>query len=331
MSGEIATATLSPSLGGKGRGLLDRLGDRGLYLLTASAAIGSVVILGGLTYKVVDLASGAISSNGLGFITTSNWDPVHGQFGAAQFLYGTAVSSFGALLLATPLSIAIALFLTELAPRGTRTPIGTLVELLAGIPSVILGLWGILVLGPAMQSTIEPALHSALGWIPLAGKLFAGAYSPVGLLPAMLILTIMTVPIVSSLIREVFTTVPAAAKEGALAVGGTRWEMIRTVVLPYSRPGIIAAVMLGLGRAVGEAIAVSQVIGGAPGINPNLFLPAQSAAGQIAAQYQGATPDTQAALAYLAVILLVLSLVFNGVARLLVRAVQLRAGTPSRP
>ena len=236
----------------------------------------------------MDLASSAISENGLGFITTSNWDPVHGQFGAAQFLYGTAVSSFGALLLATPLSIAIALFLTELAPRGTRTPIGTLVELLAGIPSVILGLWGILVLGPAMQSTIEPALHSVLGWIPVIGKLFAGEYSPVGLFPAMVILTIMTVPIVSSLTREIFTTVPPAAKEGALALGGTRWEMIKTVVLPYSRPGIIAAVMLGLGRAVGEAIAVSQVIGGAPGINSNLFLPAQSAAGQIAAQYQGA-------------------------------------------
>jgi phosphate transport system permease protein len=326
MTTESATARLGPALGGKPRGLLDRTGDRGLYLITLLAAIGSVVILGGLTYKVVDLASGAISKNGLGFITTSNWDPVHGQFGAAQFLYGTAVSSFGALLLATPLSIAIALFLTELAPRGTRTPIGTLVELLAGIPSVILGLWGILVLGPAMQSTIEPALHSALGWIPVIGKLFAGEYSPVGLFPAMVILTIMTVPIVSSLTREIFTTVPPAAKEGALALGGTRWEMIKTVVLPYSRPGIIAAVMLGLGRAVGEAIAVSQVIGGAPSIGSNLFLPAQSAAGQIAAQYQGGTPDTQSALAYLAVILLVLSLVFNGVARLLVRTIQQRSG-----
>jgi phosphate transport system permease protein len=136
----------------------------------------------------------------------------------------------------------------------------------------------------------------------------------------------MTVPIVSSLTREIFTTVPPAAKEGALALGGTRWEMIKTVVLPYSRPGIIAAVILGLGRAVGEAIAVSQVIGGAPGIHANLFAPAQSAAGEIAAQYQGATPDTQAALAYLAVILLVLSLIFNGVARLLVRSIQHRTG-----
>jgi phosphate transport system permease protein len=174
-----------------------------------------------------------------------------------------------------------------------------------------------------MQSTIEPALHSVLGWIPI----FGGAFSPVGLFPAMVILTIMTVPIVSSLTREVFATVPPAAKEGALALGGTRWEMIKTVVLPYSRPGIIAAVILGLGRAVGEAIAVSQVIGGAPGIHANIFLPAQSLAGNIAAQYQGATSAlTTSSLAYFAAILLVLSLIFNGVARLLVRSVQSRSG-----
>jgi phosphate transport system permease protein len=329
VTSESAAASLGPALSGERRGFLDRFGDRALYLITLGAAIGSVVILGGLAYKVVDEASTAISTFGLGFLTTSNFDPVHNQFGAAQFIYGTAVSSFGALLLATPLSIAIALFLTELAPRGTRTPIATLVELLAGIPSVILGLWGILVLGPAMNSTIEPALHSALGWIPVVGHLFGNDHGLVGLFPAMVILTIMTVPIVSSLTREIFTTVPPAAKEGALALGGTRWEMIKTVVLPYSRPGIIAAVILGLGRAVGEAIAVSQVIGGAPGIHANIFLPAQSLAGQIAAQYQGASPLTISVLAYFAVILFMLSLIFNGIARLLVRSVQNRAAGKS--
>ena len=321
MTTDAATASVGSVLTGKDRGILDRFGDRALYLITLLAAIFSAVILGAITYKVFDLAGSAISEFGLGFVTTSNWDPVHEQFGAAQFIYGTAVSSFGALLLATPLSIAIALFLTELAPRRTRTPIATLVELLAGVPSVILGLWGILVLGPFLNDTIEPALHAVLGWIPL----FGGTYSPVGLFPAMVILTIMTVPIVSSLTREVFATVPPTAKEGALALGGTRWEMIKTTVLPYSRPGIIAAVMLGLGRAVGEAIAVTQVIGGAPGIHANIFLPAQTMASQIAAQYQGASPLNQSALAYLAVILLILSLVFNGVARLLVRGVQRRA------
>jgi phosphate transport system permease protein len=322
---ESATASVGPLLTSKDRGILDRFGDRALYVTTLLAAILAAVILGGLTYEVFKLAGSAISQFGIGFLTTSNWDPVHEQFGAAQFVYGTFVSSFGALLMATPLSIAIALFLTELAPRRTRTPIATLVELLAGVPSVILGLWGILVLGPFLNDTIEPALHAALGWIPL----FGGTYSPVGLFPAMVILTIMTVPIVSSLTREVFTTVPPSAKEGALALGGTRWEMIKTTVLPYSRPGIVAAVMLGLARAVGEAIAVSQVIGGAPGIQANIFLPAQSMAGQIAAQYQGASPLNQSALAYLAVVLLVLSLVFNGVARLMVRGIQSRAGRSS--
>jgi phosphate transport system permease protein len=323
-----AAPRLGPALQGSRRGVLDRFGDRGLYLITLAAAIGSVLIVGGLAYKVIDEASDAISTFGLGFLTTSNFDPVHNQFGAAQFIYGTAVSSFGALLIATPVSVAIALFLTELAPRGTRTPIGTLVELLAGIPSVILGLWGILVLGPAMNSTVEPALHSALGWIPL----FGGAYSPVGLFPAMVILTIMTVPIVSSLTREIFTTVPAAAKEGALALGGTRWEMVKTVILPYSRPGIIGAVILGLGRAVGEAIAVSQVVGGAPGIHANIFVPAQTLAGQIAAQYQGATSAlTVSSLAYFAVILLFLSLVFNTMARLLVRSVRVRSEGRAQP
>jgi phosphate transport system permease protein len=320
MTTDAATASVGTVLSGKDRGILDRFGDRALYVITLLAAMLSVVILGLLTYEVVKLAGDAISTFGVGFLTTSNWDPTHEQFGAAQFVYGTFVSSFGALLLATPLSIAIALFLTELAPRGTRTPIATLVELLAGIPSVILGLWGILILGPFLNDTIEPALHAALGWIPL----FGGSYSPVGLFPAMVILTIMTVPIVSSLTREVFTTVPPSAKEGALALGGTRWEMIKTTILPYSRPGIIAAVMLGLGRAVGEAIAVTQVIGGAPGIHANLFLPAQTMASQIAAQYQGAAPLNQSALAYLAVVLLVLSLVFNGVARLIVRSIQRR-------
>jgi phosphate transport system permease protein len=279
-----------------------------------------VAVAGGLALKVVNEAWPAISKFGLGFIAATNWDPVHNQFGAADFIFGTVVSAFGALLIATPLSVVIALFLTEMAPRRTRTPVGTLVELLAGIPSVILGLWGILILGPAMQRTIEPALHSALGWIPVIGNLFGTDYSLVGLLPAILILTIMTVPIVSSLTREIFATVPPSAKEGALALGSTRWETIRSVVLPSSRSGVVGAVILGLGRAVGEAIAVTQVVGGTEGIKANIFLPADTLASRIASQYQGATSELQiASIAYLGVILLVMSLIFNGMANLLVR------------
>jgi phosphate transport system permease protein len=324
---ETAAARVGPALAGRQRGILDRFGDRALYVITLGAAIGSVVVVGGLAYKIIDQASSAMSTFGLGFLTTSNFDPVHNQFGAAQFIFGTAVSSFGALLIATPLSIAIALFLTELAPRGSRTPIGTLVELLAGIPSVILGLWGIIVLGPVLNDHVEPALHAVLGWIPIVGNLFGSQYSLVGMFPAIVILTIMTVPIVSSLTREIFATVPPTAKEGALALGATRWEMVKSVVLPYSRPGIIAAVILGLGRAVGEAIAVTQVIGNTAGIHSNLFLPADSLASRIANTYQGATSAlTISSLAYFAVILFVLSLIFNTTARVLVGAVERRAG-----
>jgi phosphate transport system permease protein len=318
MTTDAATPQLSPLLAGKQRGFIDRFGDRALYIITLFAALLSVAIVLGLAYKIIDEASSALS---LGFLTTSNFDPVHEQFGAAQFLYGTVASSFGALLLATPISVAIALFLTELAPRSSRTVIGTLVELLAGIPSVILGLWGIIVLGPVLNDTIEPALHSVFGWIPI----FGGTYSLIGLFPAMLILTIMTVPIVSSLTREIFATVPPTDKEGALALGATRLEMIKTVVLPYSRPGIVGAVILGLGRAVGEAIAVTQVIGNTAGIHVNIFLPADTLASKIANTYQGADPSTISALAYFAVILFVLSLIFNSVARLLVRSVERRA------
>jgi phosphate transport system permease protein len=289
------------------------------------AALLSVAVAGGLAAKVFSEAWQAVSTFGPGFLTTSNWDPVHQQFGAAAFIYGTAISSLGALLIATPLSIVIALFLTELSPSKVRTPIGTMVELLAGIPSVILGLWGILVLGPAMRSTIEPALHSTLGWIPVIGNVFGSDYSIVGLLPAIVILTIMTVPIVSSLTREIFATVPRSDREGALALGATRWEMIKTAVLPYSRSGIVGAVILGLGRAVGEAIAVTQVIGGTEGFKTNIFLPSDTLASRIAGQYQGATSALHiSSIAYLALILLVLSVIFNGVARLLVRSAHRR-------
>ncbi|MDP9234592.1 MAG: phosphate ABC transporter permease subunit PstC [Actinomycetota bacterium] len=323
MSRAATSPSLNSILGGTRRGVVDRFGDRGLYVITLAAALGSTVVAGGLVYKVFSEAWTAIHTFGLGFLTTGNWDPVHAHFGASEFIFGTAVSSFGALLIATPLSIAIALFLTELSPRRARTPIGILVELLAAIPSVILGLWGILVLGPVLQRTVEPALHSAFHSIPVIGNLFGRDYSIVGLFPAILILTIMTVPIVSSLTREIFATVPSGTKEAALALGATRWEMIKTTILPYSRSGIIAAVILGLGRAVGEAIAVTQVIGGTEGIHSNIFLPADTLASRIAGQYQGATSPLQiSSIAYLGAILLVLSVIFNGVARLLVRRAQ---------
>jgi phosphate transport system permease protein len=320
--------TGSPGVGlsGARRNLADRLGDPALRTLTWLASAAAVVLLGLIVYKVFDEAGESFSHFGLGFVGATNWDPVGRHFGAAYFLFGTAVSSFAALLIAGPLSIAIALFLTELAPRRSRRPVATLVELLAAIPSVVLGLWGLIVLAPIMNDTIEPALKSVFGWIPL----FAGPTSGVGMLTAILILTIMTVPIVSAVTREVFATVPPELKEGALALGATRWEMVRMVVLPYARSGIIGAVILGLGRALGEAIAVTLVIGHTAGIQASFFHTADTLASRIASEYQGAASSLQiSSLAYLSAILLTLSLIVNIVARLIARrsSVRVPAGT----
>ncbi len=301
------------------RRLGDRIGERGLLYVTLAASLVAVGVLVAIAVKVFQLAAPAIGEFGTGFLTSQDWNAVTNRFGALDFIYGTAVSALIALAIAAPISIAIALFLTELAPKWLRTPIGALVEVLSGIPSVVIGLWGILVMGPFVQNQLEPFLNSFLGWIPL----FSGRYSPVGLLPAILVLTIMITPIVSSICRELFSRVPREQVEGALAMGATRWEMIRGVMLPYVGPGVVAALILGLGRAVGEAIAVTQVIGGTAGIRGSLFGPADTLASRIASQYQGAVSNIQiASLGYLAAILLVLSLIFNVGAQLIVRRVE---------
>jgi phosphate transport system permease protein len=305
-----------------------RLGDIVLQGVAGLAALGSVVLLGLIAYKLVEGAHLSLSTFGLGFLTHIGWDPVHNEMGAAVFLFGTAVTAIGALLLATPLAMGIALFLTELAPRWIRGPVTALVETLAAIPSVVIGLWGILVLGPVLHDHVMPALHSALGFIPLFGV-------PSGtstIFTAIVVLTIMILPIVSSISRELFLGVPAELKEGALGLGTTRWEMVRGVVFPYARGGVAAAMILGLGRAVGEAIAVAQVIGGFDnGISWNLFNPGNSLAAKIALSYQGATTKLEtSSLFYLGVILLVFSLVVNVVARVIVRRVARRQGLPAR-
>jgi phosphate transport system permease protein len=299
----------------EGRGA--RAGDRLLHGLTGLAAAAAVVVVALLAWKVVDQALPAIRHFGLAFLTTKQWDPGTRQiFGAASFIFGTALTSLVALAVAGPISLAIALYLTELAPSRLRTPVTALVEMLAAVPSVVLGLWGILVLGPFVRDTVEPALHGALGFIPL----FGGTPQLVGLLPAILILTIMITPIVTSVTRELFLSVPSDLKEGALALGMTRWEMVRGVVFPYARAGIAAALILGLGRAVGEAIAVTQVIGGNVAIRWSLFESGDTLASRIAAQYQGATTKLAvASIAYLAVILLVFSLIANIAAQAIVR------------
>jgi phosphate transport system permease protein len=314
MSAPAATPRAPLALGR--RRLVDRLGDWILYVLTAGATLGALILVGLIAYELVRHAWAAISEFGFGFVTSQVWDPVKERFGVLDYIYGTALTSFVAILLAGPLAIAIALFLTELAPRALRGVIGTLVEMLAAIPSVVIGLWGIFVLGPFLRDNVDPSLHSTLGWTPF----FKGTPQLTGYLTAALVLTIMVLPITASISRELFRTVPADLKEAALALGMTRWEMIRGVVLPYTRGGLVAAVMLGLGRAIGEAIAVTQVIGGIGGIHLSLFSNGDTLASRIAAQYQAAATSIHiAALVYVALVLLVISLAVNFTAQLIVR------------
>jgi len=297
-----------------------RPGDAILYVVTCAAALTGVVLLGLITHEVLTQAWPAMQKFGLGFLTTQAWgDKGNTLFGAKSFIFGTVVTSLGALLLATPISLAIALFLSELAPRWIRSVVAPLVELLAAIPSVVLGLWGILVLGPFITGTLGPAIHGTLSWVPIfSTKPTVGS----NMFAAILILTIMIIPIVSSICRELFVSVPAELKDGALALGATRWEVVRGVVFPYARAGIAAALILGLGRALGEAIAVTQVIGNRVAINKSLFDPGDTLASRIAGQYQGADTALQvASLVYLAVILLVFSLIANLAAQLIVRRV----------
>ena len=298
-------------------------GDLALRGICGAAALTVLIVLIWIAYKVTQQAWDAISTFGLGFLTSSQWNAVTNQFGARDLIWGTAVTSFFALLFAVPISIAIGLFLSELAPRRLRGPVGALVELLAAIPSVVLGLWGILVMGPFLEQHVEPFLNDHFGWIPL----FSGTPSNVGLLPACLVLTIMIVPIVSSICRELFDSVPSDLKAGSLALGSTRWEMMRSVAIPQVSGGIVAAVILGLARAMGEAIAVSQTIGGTARTGWSLFGSADTLASRIANQYQGAATALQtSSIAYLATILLVLSLAANLTAALIVRRIRRRMG-----
>jgi phosphate transport system permease protein len=298
----------------KRRGL--RLGDVLFKGIAVVAAAASALLLGLIAWKVLALAWPAIQEFGLSFVWTDAWNPVAGVYGALIFIYGTVVTSFIALLIATPLSIAIALFLTEIAPRRVAAPIATMVELLAAIPSVVLGLWGILVFGPWVRDHLEPWIQATpLGLLPQ----FSGDPSQAGILPAALVLTIMIIPITSAICRELFVRVPRELTDGALALGSTRWESIRGVMLAYAAPGIAAAVLLGLGRAFGEAIAVNQTIGNHNAIPTSWFEPGDSLGSKIAAEYVGATTLEQASsILYLAAILMVISLATNVVAQFVV-------------
>jgi phosphate transport system permease protein len=290
----------------------DQIGDRGIFaicLLAALLAAGTIFLVG---YQIVHGAMPAIEKFGLGFVTSTTWQPNFGKFGAGVLLFGTAITSGFALLLGGPIAIAIGLFLTLLAPKGVAAVIGPLVELLAAIPSVILGFWGLVVLAPFVQEHVEPFLHDSLGFIPIFGEPQTTGLS---VFTASLILTIMVIPIIASISRDLFRSVPPELQDGAAALGATRWEVVRGIVLPTTTNGVIAACILGLGRALGEAIAVSQVIGAGAEIKANLFAPGSTLAAQIALQFPGALTELhKAALFYCGVILLVIGLAANLVA-----------------
>jgi phosphate transport system permease protein len=284
---------------------------------TAACACIVLILLAGMLIRTTWAAWPAFSHSGISIVTANNWNPNVNQFGGLSFIYGTLVTSVIALVLAVPVSVLIALYLTEAAPPGLGTWLGYLVDLLAAVPSVVYGLWGVFVLVPFV-TPIWQWLSSHLGFIPLFSQFASGRdFATAGV-----ILALMITPIISAISREIFRTVPADERESALALGATRWEMIRLAVLPRSRPGVVAAVMLGFGRAVGETIAVAYLIGGIPNkITPHLFQQGSTIAATIALQFNEAAslPLFKAALIALGVVLFVITLVINVAARLIIQ------------
>lgn len=290
-----------------------RLGDRLLLGVCALAGVLVAFVLVDIAYQVVSNARPSISRFGIGFLGHQTWAPNLNVFGAATLIFGTVVSSAIALALATPLGIAIGLYLATMAAPGVRAVVGPMVEMLAAIPSVIIGFWGVIVLAPFLERHIEPTLHNALGFIPIFG---APQTTGLSVFTAGLILTLMILPIISALSRDLFLTVPVELKEGAAALGATPWEIIRGVILPTTAPGVAAATVLGLGRALGEAIAVQQVIGDGSGIHKSVFQPGATMASRIASDFLSASSKLfVSSLFYLAVVLLVISLLTTLAAR----------------
>jgi len=292
----------------------------GLVLLGATSI---VLVLAGIVYVLTDHAWKSITEFGFGFFTGQTWDPVKLKFGALPAIYGTVVSSLVGLAIAVPISLGVAIFLSEVAPRFIRVPVSFLVEMLAAVPSVVFGLWGIFVLGPRIRDPLEKTLGDWLGWLPF----FTGPALPVGVLAAAIILAIMILPIITAISRDVLQAVPQSQREAAMALGATKWETIWSVVLPYGRSGITGAVILGLGRAVGETMAVTMLIGNQYKIDISLFSPAHTLASTISSEFsEAANPLYLSAIVELGLVLMVVTLIVNVTARLLIWRISTRAG-----
>lgn len=302
----------------KNKKLTGSLGDKTFCLLTLFMAMSVLVLMVWIGWQMVDSARPSIAKFGFSFVTGRVWDPVKEQFGALPFIYGTLVTSFLALIIAAPVGLGVAIFLNEMARSKVRSVIAFLVEMLAAIPSVVYGLWGIFILVPWLRETVEPGLAKWLGFIPL----FQGTPLGFGMLAGGLILAVMILPTIAAISREVLAAVPNEQREAALALGATKWEMIRIAVLPYAKSGVLGGVMLGLGRALGETMAVTMVIGNRPDILSSLFAPAYSIAAVIANEFTEATYDLYlSALVEIGLILFGITLILNVFARLLVWSV----------
>jgi phosphate transport system permease protein len=317
--GPQATRQLaSPSVAAPAQSVAGLIGDRLFRFSTGFFAFLVVVLLLGFAVVLAIESRLSLAKFGFSFFTSSNWDPVSEEFGALPFVYGTLVTSAIALLIAVPLSLGAALCMVEMLPQWLASRIGFMVELLAAIPSVVFGLWGIFVLGPWLRDHIDPLLSRYFGFLPI----FQGPHISVSLLTAGVLLSVMVIPYITAVCTEVFRVVPQTQREAALALGATKWEMIRIAVIPYGYTGVIGAIILGLGRALGETIAVAMVIGNRPEIAASLFMPSSTLASAIANEFTEATGDLYlSALVELGLVLMLLAVVLNAAARALVLGV----------
>ena len=301
-----------------------QVGDLLFLNLTRSFAVITLVLLVGIVVALIWSAMPSIKAFGFGFLTSSEWNPPAERFGALVPMYGTIVTSLIALVIAIPISFGIALFLTELSPIWLRRPLGIAIELLAGIPSIVYGIWGLLVFAPIFGQYAQPWLAATIGQVPLIGKLFQGPALGIGILAAGIVLAIMIIPFIASVMRDVFELVPPLLKESCYGLGGTTWEVVWNVVLPYTRVGVIGGIMLGLGRALGETMAVTFIIGNASLLSSfSLFLPGNSITSALANEFAEATPGLYtAALAQLGLILFVITFIVLTLSKLLLLSME---------
>jgi phosphate transport system permease protein len=304
-----------------------RLTDNAFRWVTRLCAIGVLVLLGGVIIALIEGSMQALSTFGFSFLVEAHWNPVTDQFGAIAPIYGTIVTSVIAMLIAVPVGLMIAFFLTELCPLMLRRPIGIAIELLAGIPSIIYGIWGLFIFAPFLQQTLQPLLINLFGNVPVLSSLFAGPPYGIGMLTAGLILAIMVLPFITSISRDVFDAVPPVLKEAAYGLGCTKWEVFRKVVMPYTRVGVIGGVMLGLGRALGETMAVTFVIGNAHRISASILAPGTTISATIANEFTEAVGDLYtSALISLGLILFFITFVVLAIARYLLLRIERRVG-----